>query len=71
MEKTEYSRKMDSGGRVVVPVQLRDKLDLRPGDEIVFYLHEHEGKTYLCVECPRVENEIEKAQRILREAGLL
>lgn len=71
MEKTEYSRKMDSGGRVVVPVQLRDKLDLRPGDEIVFYLHEYEGKTYLCVECPRVENEIEKAQRILREAGLL
>ena len=71
MEKTEYSRKMDSGGRVVVPVQLRDKLDLRPGDEITFCLHEHEGKTYLCIECPRVENEIEKAQRILREAGLL
>lgn len=71
MEKTEYSRKMDSGGRVVVPVQLRDKLDLRQGDEIAFYLHEHEGKTYLCIECPRVENEIEKAQRILREAGLL
>ena len=71
MEKTEYSRKMDSGGRVVVPVQLREKLDLRPGDEISFFLHEHEGKTFLCIECPRVEDEITKAKRVLREAGLL
>lgn len=71
MERTEYSRKMDSGGRVVVPVQLREKLDLRPGDEIAFFLHEYEGKTFLCIECPRVEDEITKAKRVLREAGLL
>ena len=71
MERTEYSRKMDSGGRVVVPVQLREKLDLRQGDEIAFFLHEHEGKTFLCIECPRVEDEITKAKRVLREAGLL
>jgi hypothetical protein len=39
------------------------------GDEYSFYIHEHEGRTYLCVECFRKENEIEKAKRILREAG--
>ena len=71
MQATDYSRKIDSSGRLVVPAQLRDKLDLRTGDELIFYLHEMNGKTYLCVECPRAENEIEKAQRILREAGLL
>ena len=39
------------------------------GDEYSFYIHEYEGRTYLCVECFRKENEIEKAKRILREAG--
>jgi len=50
---------------------LRDELDIRPGDTHEFYIHEHEGKTFLCIECFRVENEVEKAKRILREAGLL
>lgn len=61
---------MDSSGRLVIPSSLRDKLDLRVGDVCTFYLHEHEGRTFLCVECPRVENEIEKAMRILRENGI-
>lgn len=71
MTKTEHSRKMDSSGRVIVPSQLRDQLDLRPGDMIEFCILEQDGRTYLCFECPRVEDEIEKAKRILREAGLL
>lgn len=71
MRETGYSRKMDSSGRLVIPSSLRDQLDLRISDECTFYLHEHEGRTFLCIECPRVENEIEKAKRILREAGML
>ena len=72
MIQTEYIRKLDSNGRVVVPSQLRDQLDLRPGDPCTFYIHEEaDGRTFLCVECPRVESEVEKAKRILREAGLL
>lgn len=61
---------MDSTGRVVVPSALREQLSLRTGDECDFFIHEHEGETYLCIKCPRVENEIEKAKRVLREAGI-
>lgn len=71
MKETEYSRKMDSSGRIVVPSALRDDLDLRVGDICTFFLHEENGRTFLCIECPRVENEIERAKRILRENGLL
>jgi AbrB family looped-hinge helix DNA binding protein len=70
MKQTEYSRRVDSSGRIIIPSQLRDELDIRPGDTHEFYVHEHEGKTYLCIECFRVEDEVEKAKRILREAGI-
>jgi AbrB family looped-hinge helix DNA binding protein len=29
MKKTEYSRKVDSNGRIIIPSQLRDELDIR------------------------------------------
>lgn len=71
MKQTEYARRVDSSGRIIIPSQLRDQLDIRPGDTMDFYLHEENGRTFLCVECVRVEDEVEKAKRILREAGLL
>ena len=40
------------------------------GDEYEFSIHEHKGRTYLCVECFHKENEIERAKRVLREAGI-
>ena len=70
MKQTEHARKVDSNGRVMIPSQLRDQLDIRPGDILDFYIHEENGKTYLAFECTRVEDEIEKAKRILREAGI-
>ena len=70
MVHTEYARKVDTNGRVIIPSQLRDQLDIRPGDAMEFFIHEENGKTYLCIECYRVEDEIEKAKRILREAGI-
>jgi hypothetical protein len=45
-------------------------MQMEVGDEYHFYVHEIEGRTYLCVECFRKENEIERAKRILREAGI-
>jgi AbrB family looped-hinge helix DNA binding protein len=70
MKQTEYSRKVDSNGRIIIPSQLRDELDIRPQDVLDFFVHEHEGRTFLCVECFRIEDEIERAKRILREAGI-
>lgn len=69
MVHTEYARKVDTNGRVIIPSQLRDQLDIRPGDAMEFFIHEENGKTYLCIECYRVEDEIEKAKRVLEAAG--
>jgi hypothetical protein len=45
-------------------------MDLRVGDIVEFYVHEQDGRTFLAIECPRVENKIEAAKRTLREAGI-
>ena len=71
MKQTEYARRVDSSGRIIIPSQLREQLDIRPGDTLDFYICEDNGRTFLCVECVRVEDEVERAKRILREAGLL
>lgn len=70
MTKTEYSRKLDSAGRLVIPSKLRDTLGLCTGDELEFYIIEEGGRTYLAVECPKMESEVERAKRVLREAGI-
>ena len=70
MRETEYSRRLDSSGRLVIPSKLREELRMEQGDEYVFYLHEHDGGTYLCVRCHRKEDEIARALRILEEAGI-
>lgn len=70
MKETEYSRRLDSSGRLVIPSKLREELRMEVGDDYVFYIHELKGKTYLCIECYRKEDEIERAKRILAEAGI-
>ena len=70
MKQTEYSRRLDSSGRLVVPSKLREELEMEVGDIYDFFIYEHGGRTYLCVECFRKEDEIERAKRILREAGI-
>lgn len=70
MKQTEYSRRLDSSGRLVVPSKLREELEMEVGDVYDFFIHEHGGRTYLCVECFRKEDKIERAKRILREAGI-
>ena len=70
MRETEYSRRLDSSGRLVIPSKLREELKMETGDEYTFFIHEHEGRTYLSVECFRKEDEIERAKRILEQAGI-
>ena len=52
MEDLKCSRKLDTSGRIVIPVRLRDQLGLTIGDEYGFYLHEIDGNNYLCIKCP-------------------
>lgn len=70
MRQTEYSRRLDSSGRLVIPVKLREEMRMEVGDEYFFFIHEDNGRSYLCIECYGKEDEIERAKRILREAGI-
>ena len=69
-EPTEYSRKLDTVGRLVIPSKLRKEMRLELGEEYSFYtcVDEH-GQSWLCIPCPGVETEVDKAKRILEENG--
>ncbi len=69
MLDTQYSRRLDSLGRLLLPEQLRDGLGLEAGTEYVFYTHEHKGKVYLCIETPGAKSEVEKALEVLKKNG--
>lgn len=70
MRKTDYSRKLDALGRLVLPSPLRDQLHIECNTTYDFYIYEsEEGKIYLCIECPEADSEVERAKRVLREAG--
>jgi bifunctional DNA-binding transcriptional regulator/antitoxin component of YhaV-PrlF toxin-antitoxin module len=70
MKYTDYSRRLDSSGRLVIPVKLREEMRMEVGDMYDFFIHETDGRTFLCVECFRKEDEISRAKRILKEAGI-
>lgn len=70
MKETEFARKIDSTGRIIIPSQLRNQLNIHSGDTHTFFLHNEDGRTFLCIECFNLENEVEKAKRILRENGI-
>lgn len=68
MKETEYARKLDPNGRLLIPIRLRESLGLQPGDTYTFYLHEEGGIQYLCIACG--DTEITKARKLLEENGM-
>lgn len=70
MKETEYTRRLDSSGRLVIPSKLREELRMEIGDEYTFFIHDEGSRKFLCVECFRTESELEWAKRILKEAGI-
>lgn len=70
MKDTNFARKLDTTGRLIIPAKLRAMLGLEAGKEFTFYTHAHEGKTYLCIECPNEKSELEKAIELLEKNGL-
>ena len=70
MTKTQYARRLDTMGRLVLPIRLREELGLTIGETFEFFLHEENGKNYLCIECPEQETELQKALKILEKNGM-
>lgn len=71
MKDTGYARKIDSNGRIIIPSKLREQLSIAVGEIFKFYIHQEQGKLYLCIECPEKEkeNEINFAIEVLKRNG--
>lgn len=66
MRKTPYARRMDSAGRVIIPVKLRSEIGIKTGDLVEFYVtKDEEDKAWLCIPFGNTKNEI---QTLLEEA---
>ncbi len=69
MVVTKYARKLDTSGRLMIPKPLREQMNLVCGQVYDFFLHEENGKHYVCIECPG-QSELEKAMQIIQQNGL-
>lgn len=71
MAETTFSRKLDSSGRIMIPVRLRDQMGLIPGREYYFSVMEKDGRRFICIDCGSVENtSLEEAMKIIQANGL-
>ena len=68
MRTTEYARKLDPNGRLLIPIRLREQLGIQPGETYSFYMHEENGIQYLCIACG--DTDIAKARKLLEENGM-
>lgn len=72
MTPTQFSRKLDSSGRIMIPVKLREQMNLQPGQVYYFSTMEENGHKFICIDCgPAISNEeLDEAMRIIRASGL-
>lgn len=72
MERTKFTRKMDSVGRIMVPIRLREETGIVCGKEYDFFVHlTSEGRKFVCIECPlTTEEQIQEATKLLRSKGI-
>lgn len=70
MTSLETTRKLDTTGRIVIPVKLRERLNFKTGDEYPFYIHSMNGEVYLCIKAPvKIDVETQQAIDLLENRG--
>lgn len=70
MKKTDFSRRLDSTGRIVIPSRLRQQIGMQENETYDFYTLEKDGKLFLCIECGTVEDELAQAMQIAQKHGM-
>ena len=72
MVGTNFSRKIDSAGRIVIPSKLRDQTRLEIGKEYEFYLTEENNHLYICIDCGPMSRiyDMETINKVLASQGL-
>jgi AbrB family looped-hinge helix DNA binding protein len=64
------TRKIDGLGRVSIPKSMRDRLNLREGDEVSFFLLRDGNDSYVAIGTPSVDSKYMMAAEVLDELGL-
>ena len=60
--KTDYARRVDQAGRVVIPVKLRNEAGIGIGDLVEFHVFvDDNGKPWVCFPFGEHESAIQKA----------
>lgn len=54
----------------MIPIRLREEMQMQVGQEYNFFIHEENGRKYVCIECPAAANEIAKAMELLEKNGM-
>lgn len=71
MQETTFSRKLDSSGRIMIPIRLREQMGLTSGQEYYFTTMVKDGRKYICIDCGSVDNtSLEEAMRIIQANGM-
>ena len=68
---TTYTRKLDSTGRIMIPVRLRDQAGMSTGQDYDFEYMEKDGYKYIAINCGPIGDPIslEEAMQLLRKHG--
>lgn len=72
MAETSFSRKLDTSGRIMIPVKLREQMGLVTGREYSFCTMEKDGRRYICIDCGSITDgvNLEEAMRVIQANGL-
>ena len=67
--KENTTRKVDSLGRVSIPKSMRDRLLIKEGDELEFYMLRDGDEQYVAIGKPGVNTKYVRAAEVLEELG--
>lgn len=71
MEETTYSRKLEKSGRLMIPIKLREEMNMVPGKEYHFFITIENGRKFICIDCgPEIETTLEQAMKIIQANGM-
>jgi len=67
--KENTTRKVDSLGRVSIPKSMRDRLLIKEGDELEFYMLRDGDEQYVVIGKPGINTKYVRAAEVLEELG--
>lgn len=73
MTSTNFSRKLDTTGRIMIPIRLREQMGMVPGRVYYFSTIEENGRKYICIDCGIANfsgKDVEEAVKIVEANGM-